>query len=417
MVTAFTAYAFPATGAPTSRTMPDRISDIINVKDYGAVGDGVTDDTSAIQLAFNTAYGTSAAPHGSSSAILNKPVFFPAGVYITTTTLTLSYVKGPWIYGAGMNATQIKYTGTASTSSPTNVIFANGFAYGRVENMSFNTTAGNSTAANTCCFNWNWDNTIQNTTFMDFINCGFYNATYGMLVAYPSPAGFGNECDQAIWWNCHFNNCFDGLHLNQQNALEVAFFGGKISNCSNRGINGVGGYVPVVIGTVFDSNGTDIYQQNGNSYYLANCVTNSINFSVIANRLVADGCRQTATSTGIFIQTAPAVSALVENNYSEHGIIIGSGELYLHNNTFNSSLNAVSTDAVFGVGQLKEWTQNNTFTMTQINAMSTRTWAEGLQLSVSDSTSNTWGATITSSGGTNHSHIRFNGTNWTVVGK
>lgn len=64
--------AVTATGSTTGRTLTDRFADVVNVKDFGAVGDGVTDDTAAIQAAVNT----------------NKTVYFPEGTYKTNTTIT-----------------------------------------------------------------------------------------------------------------------------------------------------------------------------------------------------------------------------------------------------------------------------------------------------------------------------------------
>jgi hypothetical protein len=50
----------------------------INVKDYGAIGDGVANDTAAIQSAFNAA-----------NTAKGATVFFPSGDYLITSTLTL----------------------------------------------------------------------------------------------------------------------------------------------------------------------------------------------------------------------------------------------------------------------------------------------------------------------------------------
>ena len=61
-----------ATGSTTSRKLKDRFADTVNVKDFGAVGDGVTDDTSAIQAAIDF---VSANPIGGT-------LYFSDGVYL-----------------------------------------------------------------------------------------------------------------------------------------------------------------------------------------------------------------------------------------------------------------------------------------------------------------------------------------------
>jgi Pectate lyase superfamily protein len=78
--TPFTAFAFPATGAPTPRTLPDRLAEVVNVKDFGAVGDGAHDDTTNIQAAIDHAISHH-----------RYTVHMPEGNYKTTNTIHLGY--------------------------------------------------------------------------------------------------------------------------------------------------------------------------------------------------------------------------------------------------------------------------------------------------------------------------------------
>jgi hypothetical protein len=63
------------TGA-VQRTVESKLQDVVSVKDFGAVGDGVTDDTAAIQAAVDT----------------GKAVFLPEGVYKLFSPITLATV-------------------------------------------------------------------------------------------------------------------------------------------------------------------------------------------------------------------------------------------------------------------------------------------------------------------------------------
>jgi hypothetical protein len=104
--TTFTNFSFAATGAPTARTMPDRLNDVTNVKDWGATGNGRTDDAPAIQAAIDAAI---AAGGGT--------VWFPTGDYVVYSPL-LTWRGGSTalrLLGAGKGASQIRYTGPGWT--------------------------------------------------------------------------------------------------------------------------------------------------------------------------------------------------------------------------------------------------------------------------------------------------------------
>ncbi len=76
-----------ATGSNTARTLAARFGEVRNVKDFGAVGNNVTDDTLAIQAAIDAA------------ATAGGLVILPAGIYRTSDTLTLK--AGVAVMGTG----------------------------------------------------------------------------------------------------------------------------------------------------------------------------------------------------------------------------------------------------------------------------------------------------------------------------
>ena len=70
-----------ATGSTTSRSLPDRFADVVNVKDFGAKGDGTTDDTAAIQAAVDDGRG----------------IYFPDGYYNISGIIYLN--NGNFLFG------------------------------------------------------------------------------------------------------------------------------------------------------------------------------------------------------------------------------------------------------------------------------------------------------------------------------
>lgn len=67
------------TGA-VSRSVQNKLEEVVSVKDFGAVGDGTTDDTAAIQAAFNSISNYSS-------------VFFPTGTYLLSANVTATNKK------------------------------------------------------------------------------------------------------------------------------------------------------------------------------------------------------------------------------------------------------------------------------------------------------------------------------------
>ena len=88
---ASTKLAFTQTGTTNTRTVASRFQDTISVKDFGAKGDGSTNDTTAIQNALNQ------------GAVAGVSVYLPAGTYIVHDTIRIP--SNTHFFGSGDQST------------------------------------------------------------------------------------------------------------------------------------------------------------------------------------------------------------------------------------------------------------------------------------------------------------------------
>lgn len=107
-------------GSPVSQSLQSRLDSFAVVTDFGATGDGVTDDTDAINRALFQIYCREVNPQ------VRRSLFFPAGVYLITDTLLIP----PYalLYGEGSESSiiQFKVDAFSNTAGIGNIAYAPG---------------------------------------------------------------------------------------------------------------------------------------------------------------------------------------------------------------------------------------------------------------------------------------------------
>ena len=84
----YAAQTGPTPSSPIVRTVQAKLDDFADVRDFGAVGDGTTDDTAAINRALYQLYCVD------NNTAVRRALYFPAGTYIVSSSIVIpSYAK------------------------------------------------------------------------------------------------------------------------------------------------------------------------------------------------------------------------------------------------------------------------------------------------------------------------------------
>jgi Pectate lyase superfamily protein len=253
---------------------PGRFTSTINVKDWGAVGDGISDDTNAITNAINYINN-----NGGGS------ITFPAGTYITSTQLLYSKIH---LIGAGIEATTIKL------KSATNADLLQGSANGYGATM-VNVSAANATGSTEGVYNWS----VQDMT-LDGNKAG-QSSGYCMRFY-----GFGY-----IIMNVRIKNGRSGGVLSDWNgggsssadSMESQWTNVKIHDCGNVGLD---------FGGPHDSQFSNILVFN----------SGSTNFHIGPNAtaVLMNNCHGFSPGAGV-----SACSFLIEGGYGQYSNCVSEG--------------------------------------------------------------------------------------------
>ena len=204
-------------GTPVSLSLQSWLDQFASVLDFGAVGDGITDDTDAINHALYQIYCREVNPQ------IRRSLFFPAGVYRVTGSINIPPYATLWGEGSDnsvitMDADVVDYVGrTADSLQNTGVNIGDAGArppeYITVTNMGF--TNLNPTGSVFL---------VEDATNCRFQNVGFRGVGTTTTLTSETAGSIGVNfastsslvCDQITFDGCVFSGLVWGVNTDQQ---------------------------------------------------------------------------------------------------------------------------------------------------------------------------------------------------------
>jgi len=146
----YTVQTGASASVPIAQSIQQRLDSYAVITDFGAMGDGITDDTAAINRALYQLYCRE------SNTAIRRSLFFPAGTYIVTDTIAIP----PYalLYGEGSNSSIVKFSvlpWTNAVAYPSGVLVSNSGSFYRAN---FDVPIGTNLGSTTSGGQYYWGN-------------------------------------------------------------------------------------------------------------------------------------------------------------------------------------------------------------------------------------------------------------------
>lgn len=334
----FTAFAYPATGAPTSRTTPDRLNDYVSVRDYGA--DPTGGNTAATFAAFNSAIAATLSITNGYGA-----VFVPRGFYNIGAG---NYIQLPPNLSGNKNSFRIFGESAGSTLIQGNV---NGFIFDTggdnvvtgshvIEGLTVNN--GNTTPFTSGCIRIG---NGQNSTVRDCMGSG------QVFVTFENPPGTRLAQGMGLVENCKLSG--DGTTT----CIGIVASGDNpmVHHCTFGGFDKailLAGHGPVVIGCHFETNQYGIIcgmGGDGNANVVSVMLIANCNFEACGTMIdVVASTSGTIISSGGQCHSTPSMGG-VPNDTSKYGLRLRDGKYNLLT-IDNFAVSGTADNALISIG-------------------------------------------------------------------
>ena len=208
MTTLIPKYDQGSTGA-VNRPFNQKLQEIVSVKDFGATGDGVTDDTNAINAA--------------ATAVGSQTLFFPVGNYIYNgtgitigaNTTIIGEGEGDTIITLGSTSYFVNSSVNINTFNVSSLTFTGG--YGAFKFTATNVNVGQQKLFEKCNFLQYTvcavEENFQDCPYWHFRDCQFYGANSTSTIGIALSTG----ADNSIIDGCSF--LLNRIHIKSRNAL------------------------------------------------------------------------------------------------------------------------------------------------------------------------------------------------------